>query len=247
MCGVEDDIIEIVTFRKLNYCPTHLAIAKKEQAEAKKKEGTAKLDLSELIKRLDDQKVDIAEIKSIFKRVAKRSFLVSEASVLLSILEDPKHHTLRSVLVNKFSAADESDIDATLDRMYKVDEVVDASGTIVGKLLWKNQHGWYIVNPNVPKEAFEQITEEEIDDETFYAFVKTQINRQDRASSRNKDDELFYQYTGVDVATYGDRKEAHLFPVRQEVLDEIKRAEEEIASWSRKTVVTKREKRVESK
>lgn len=238
ICGVDEDTIEITSYYKLDYCPTHLAIEKKRRAKKREKNKKPSVDLSEVISRLDKQQTSMDEIKDGFKYLAKRTFLITEGTILLAIFEDPKHHALRSRLISKFSLADEKTIDDMLERMYKHDEVIDKDNTSLGTLLWKNKHGWYIVNPNIPKEVFEELTEEKIGHEQYYKFIKTQINKQRKAINREKQDEMFYQYTGVDVDTYGDRKHSHVFPVRQSVKDKIKWIEAKTA-WKHRKIRVK--------
>lgn len=236
-CDITSEDMDLEEYYGKPYCPTHLHLKKKEMAKKREKKKGKRIDLTEVITRLDNQQASINEIVKGFRYMAKRSFLINEGTILLSILEDPKHHALRSRLVSKFSMADETSIDRVLERMYKQDEVINRDGVNVGKLLWKNKHGWYIVNPNLPKDAFEKLIEESISYEEYYTFIKTQVNRQNHAVKRKKDDEMYYQYTGVDVATYGDRRQSRIFPVRQEVRDKIKWIEAKVAREHKKIKV----------
>jgi hypothetical protein len=110
------------------------------------------------------------------------------------------------------------DIMITMARDYNVK---DADGNCVGKLLWDNGHNWYMMNPNIPKNKFEEITGHAISDRAYYGTIKVLIKRATQGAAK------FREWRGLDRNdTKGKkgnnwRSNFHQVSVKQRVHDKI--------------------------
>lgn len=243
VCGIKNDIDGIIITKKYKkyLCQTHLAIEENERKILREAKKAQKVDLSDLVEKIKNPIIEeLSGMKEMLIAVAstgvkeellnelkpmlqnflteiKRSFdkdaILTEGSLLRRIWESKSKHILLSRLVGFYGASNEEDIKALLEKMSKYRNIVDVRGNALGKLLWKNGHGWYLLNPNIPQELFETLAGERVSEEKYKGFIKMTINR----ATKGKERELFKEYLGQ----VGKRK-WFVATIKKEVLEMCK-------------------------
>lgn len=189
-CTLTSDDVELVSYYNKDYCPSHLVIVKKEHQKKKK---TPAFDIAELIEQMNNTldtkfsefKQDIKEIApsqskggnglgevvkemrdllAETRRIFERSRSPSPEGILMHLWNEPDSHTLKGRLLSKFVGPTKvEDTDKYLRELLE------------DRILWMNGHGWYIVNPNIPKERFMELTGMKLTAGEWEEFIREEI------------------------------------------------------------------------
>lgn len=186
-CSLTSDDVEIQSYYKKDYCPSHLVIARKERKQKKK----PAFDLTKFFEKMDDLMTlkfdqfkkefkpitptksdagiteavkEMRDLTAEMRRLFERSRTPSPEGILMHLWNEPDAHTLKGRLLSKFAGPTKrEDTDKYLRQLLE------------DKILWINGHGWYIVNPNFPKERFVELTGMKLTDGEWKDFIREEI------------------------------------------------------------------------
>jgi hypothetical protein len=206
---------EIESYYGKDYCPEHLEARRgevrraragsKEQPEASAGELGDRLaekieetvgrireelrgEVSATLEPLIESVRELVESEKV-SRTSVMTFSLDKASILRIVFNG--RHTLLSRLTGLFGMASRDRIKDLLDEMSKEYRAMDSEGEYRGRLLWKNGHGWYTLNPNLPRRSFERITGATLSEGDWYSQLDLIV---DRATKGDSEDQLFKEW-----------------------------------------------------